>query len=196
MNAICRKICDEAERVGFVDPLTGLRPQDEDSLSALLCIYHQAGRISWDQVPLLLPSKVRSEHTAAAIFGISAYLCTEYPLFWKTSDELQTRGGMRPDILFLSHDRGRAAFIESKIGAGDTHKGDGYGGQFGRYLMYLGDSGIRDTSLILLTAEDFVTREPPWYIGDLHEAQKLYRGSTQVGTFVMTWESVLGALRR
>lgn len=196
MNEICRRICEQAQRAEFVDPLTKLPPRDEVSLSALLCLYHQADCISWNLVPLLLPSRERSGRTAEWILRPRGYLCSEYPLFWRTDEELEARGGMRPDFLFLSPDGRRAAFIEHKIGGGDTHKGDAYGGQFGRYLKYLVDVGVPEAFLIVLTAEEFITRESPWYVRELEAAHTLHSTHQHAGAFLMTWESILSAVHR
>jgi hypothetical protein len=194
MNQICQRICEQAQQVGFVDPLTKLPPRDEVSLSALLCLYHQAGRIRWDRVPLLLPSREPSGHNADLILGSSGYLCSEYPLFWKTDDELRARGGMKPDFLFISPDWRRAAFIEHKIGGGDTHKGDMYGGQFGRYLKYLIDARVTEAFLVVLTADAFIMRESPWYIRELEAARKLHSPDQKASAFVLTWEKILSAV--
>jgi len=42
-----------ATEFGLLDPITQLPARDENSISALLCIYHQQGKIDWAQVPLL-----------------------------------------------------------------------------------------------------------------------------------------------
>jgi len=188
---ICRTICDQARGTGFVDPLTKLPAFDEISLSALLCIYHQAQRIRWEEVPLILPSCKPSGRTAVDIFGIPGYLCGEYPLFWQTNDQLRDRGGLRPDLLFLSRDQRVAAFIENKIGAG--HKDDSYGGQFGRYAKYLVEAGVLEPYLLLLTSTTFISRTPPWYVRELQKAVEPHRSDGSVQAFVMLWEDVLRA---
>ncbi|MGQ9691590.1 MAG: hypothetical protein ACUVQY_10120 [Thermoproteota archaeon] len=188
---ICRAICDLAKETRFVDPLTKLPPFDEISLSALLCIYHQAQRILWKEVPLILPSCKPSGRTAADIFGIPGYLCGEYPLFWQTKDQLRDRGGLRPDLLFISRDQRVAAFIENKIGA--SHKDDSYGGQFGRYAKYLVEARVQKPYLLLLTSTTFISKTPPWYVTELQKGVGLHSPDGSVQAFVMLWEDVLRA---
>lgn len=195
MSDICRRVCKRAEEVGFVDPLTNLPPRDELGLSFLLSLYHQSGRVAWEAVPLLLPLGEASGRSAGAIFGRQGYLCSEYPLFWRTRDELEARGGMKPDFLFLSVDRRLAALVEHKIGSGETHKGDTYGGQFGRYLKYLVDADVPEAYLLLLTSQEFVFRTSPWYIRELAAAHALQCPSGQAEVFVMTWEAIFDAIR-
>jgi hypothetical protein len=195
MGSECREICKRAQRIGFVDPLTMLPPHNEATLSALLSLYHQAHRIRWANVPLALFSGAQSGKTAAQIFGIPGYLCSEYPLFWASRDELEARGDMRPDFLYLSADRRIAAFVEHKIGGGLTHKGDSYGGQFGRYLKYLVDARVDEAFLILLTSQAFLSRVSPWYVHELEAARGILCRRGEVATCVMTWETILDAFQ-
>lgn len=192
---VCRSVCDKAARVGFVDPVSGLPPWDEVSLSALLSLYHQDERIDWGSVPFLLPSGGPSGVTAATILGRRGFLCTEYPLFWDTPDQLEARGQMTPDFLFLGADRELVALIEHKIGSGLTHRGDAFGGQLGRYAKYLAESSIADAFVILLTSEAFIRRKPAWYVTELDDAARGCLPEGRVQALVMTWEDVLRSFR-
>jgi hypothetical protein len=74
---------------------------------------------------------------------------------------------MRPDFLFLGASGNIAALVEHKLGAGITHRGDSFGGQLGRYARYLAESSIPEVYVVLLTAEAFIRRVPPWYVTEL-----------------------------
>ena len=194
MTTVCATICQQAITSGFVDPITKLPPRDECSLSALLCLYHHARQIAWERVPMLSPSCAPTGRTAAEVLGRPGCLCSEYPLFWNTPAELEARGGMRPDFLFLSNDRTVAAFIENKVGADDTHKGDAYGGQFGRYIKYLMQSDVEEPYMILLTSSVYLCKTPPWYATELQAAVMLQSASQSICTLIIRWEDVLRAV--
>ena len=193
MTRECETVCEQAKAVGFIDPITKLPPSDECSLSALLCLYHHAGSIRWRKVPMLSFSCSETGQTAAEILGQTGYLGCEYPLFWKTTHERDARGGMRPDLLFLSSDRQTVAIVENKVGAGDTHKGDKLGGQFGRYIKYLLDNDIKQRYMILLTSEQYIGKKPPWYTGELQQAEDCQGSHNTVRSVIVTWEHVLRA---
>jgi hypothetical protein len=193
MTTICATICEHASAAGFVDPITKLPPRDECSLSALLCFYHHTGNIDWKKVPMISSNRAETGETAAAILAQSGYLGCEYPLFWETALELEARGGMRPDLLFLSSDQSTVAIVENKVGAADTHKGDEYGGQFGRYIKYLLDIHIEQRYMILLTSEFYIHKEPPWYLTELQEAEEIQGSREKVRSVVIVWEHVLRA---
>jgi len=191
MAKIPSAIRERAIQVGFVDPISGLPPREEVMLSALLTIYHQGGRIRWGDVPLRLSSGEDANATASTIFDRPGYLCSEYPLFWKTPEECEARGGIRPDLLYLSSDGDRVVFVENKVGA--PHKVDKYGGQFGRYIKYLLDCKVPAGVVILLTGQAFIDKRPPWYLPELVAARGLQCPSGGIETYVMTWEAVFAA---
>jgi hypothetical protein len=195
MSDVCSAICATAKQIGFVDPLTKLPPRDEITLSALLVLYHQADRIQWNRVPLLLTSGADSGTAASILFDNPGGLCSEYPLFWASPEELEARGGMRPDLVYVSHAGDLFALIENKVGGGLTHKGDSFGGQFGRYLKYLVDTRVTSAYFILLTSEAMLAKPTPWYVRELEAARSLQCPAGEVQTFVMTWQAVLSGVR-
>ena len=64
----------------------------------------------------------------------------------------------------------------------------------GRYSKYLIDVRLAEAFLIVLTADAYFTREPPWYIGELEIALKLHTPTQDIKAFVMTWEKILAAV--
>ncbi|MFA6011647.1 MAG: hypothetical protein WC799_16785 [Desulfobacteraceae bacterium] len=190
---IDKAILEKAAMCKFVDPITGLPPQDEISLSALLSIYHQQGRIGWNKVQLLMPYCTDSTTIASEVLKPSGSFSSEYPLFWRTNEELNARGGMRPDFIYISPDLRIVALIENKIGANDTHKDDSYGGQFGRYIKYLMESNIAEPYMILITSQFFLSKSPPWYATELQHAVNIQQSEGKIKTRIIVWEDILEA---
>ena len=191
-----KKIYETASRVGFLDPITKLPPRDERSISALLCIYHQQGKIDWAKVPLLDAKCQQIELTAEAVLGQPGILCSEYTLFWATKSECNAYGDMRPDFLYIASGDETAAIIENKLGAGDTHKRDHYGGQFGRYIQYLKQASAKNKYMILLTSKCYLPESVPGYASQLQLAEKLQRSAASIRSVIICWEDVLGAFAK
>lgn len=189
---ICAQLCKDAQAAGLIDPITQLPPRDEVTLSALLCLYHQAGRIRWDRVPLLRPTCEGSGLTADSLFGRAGLMCSEYPLFHQTEAESQARGGMRPDILLMDQERQWAIFVEAKVGAGG--KDDSFGGQLGRYAKVLMESDIPELFLVVLTSAKFIRRTSPWYANELKSAVRRYSPNGRLKAYVILWEDVINAI--
>lgn len=187
-------IKEQAEKVRFVDPLTGLAPTDEVTLSALLPIFHYRGRIDWSRVPLRKLDRPLSHPEESANFVISGIGClsAEYPLFWQTEDQEQSYGGMRPDFIYLSSDNNTVALIENKIGSGLTHKGDSYGGQFGRYIKYMLGCNISRKFVLLVTLMECLKKN--WYTNELVAAMKLQDPDRQIECRILLWEDIWRAL--
>jgi hypothetical protein len=87
-------------------------------------------------------------------------------------------------------------FIESKLGAVDTHKNDEYGGQFGRYIKYLMESKVRERFMVLLTSSIYLRKNPPWYATELKIAVDIQKSSSLVRTVIIAWEDILNAFQR
>ncbi|OPZ59776.1 MAG: hypothetical protein BWY87_00830 [Deltaproteobacteria bacterium ADurb.Bin510] len=181
-----------AYQTKFVDPSTKLPPRDERSLSALLCIYHQLGNIVWNEVELF-DVDLLSCGDASCIFSGHGVICSEYPLFWSDPGTCSYFGDMRPDLIYFSDDGQSMAIIENKIGAGYTHSGDEFGGQLGRYILYLKHSVMCNKTMILLTSKNFVMNKSPWYINELGTAIKVQKSADVVTTRIMFWEDILQA---
>lgn len=185
-----------ASQVGFIDPITKLLPRDERSISALLCIYYQQGRIDWSKVPVLDLTCQPSGLTAENLLGQAGILCSEYTLFWATKPECDAYGDMRPDFLYLSKDGNTVAIMENKLGAGDTHAGDHYGGQFGRYIQYLKQAPFSNRYMILLTSNHFLSKPVPWYATELRQAEEIQQSEEWVHSIIIRWEDVLAAFKQ
>jgi hypothetical protein len=186
------KVFERAAIQKFVDPITGLPPQNEVSLSALLSIYHQRGQIAWNKVPLLMPDCTDTKTTAADVLNASGSLTTEYPLFYK-KEGVDAYGDMRPDFIYISQDRRTVALIENKIGANDTHKGDSYGGQYGRYIKYLMESKVAEPYMIIITSRSFLGKSPPWEATELQQAVKIQQSEDKVKARIIAWEDIIDA---
>ncbi len=195
MATVCETICKQAATCQFLDPLTNLPPRDECSLSALLSIYHHAGQIAWERVPIVSTECKRLPGSAADIFRRPGCLCSEYPLFWDNDEQCRARGNMKPDWLLLGPSREWAAIIENKVGAADTHKGDEYGGQFGRYIKYLMEAKVGERFMVLLTSSVYLRKNPPWYATELKDAVDRQKSSSLVSTVIIAWEDILSAFQ-
>lgn len=183
-----------ATEFGLLDPITQLPARDENSISALLCIYHQQGKIDWAQVPLLDLNKQEIDK-AEAILGQAGALSSEYPLFWSDKPGCDAYGSMRPDFLYIANNGQTAAIIENKLGAGLTLKlNDGYGGQFGRYIQYLKQATFEHKYMILLTSEYYLSRK--WYDSDLLKAEEIQKSASSIQCAIIRWEDVLKAVRK
>jgi hypothetical protein len=195
MTTIRKRILKRASTVGFVDPITNLPPVDECSLSALLCFYHHTGNIDWNQVPLRLSSDptMTGDTVASLVFTQPGFISCEYPLIWETEEQKDERGSMRPDLVFLSDDQSTVVIIENKIGAAVTHKGDKYGGQFGRYIKYLMASHIERRYMVLLTSTEYIQKTKPWYTTELQHAENSLDSRGKVSGVVIVWEDVFKA---
>jgi len=188
-------ILDAAADRGFVDPITALPPRGETGLSSLLSIYHQQGRIDWSLVKLYKANYMPTEELASDLFSNGGTLCAEYPLFFDPNNKADTdsRGGMRPDFMYMSADQRVVALIENKIGADDTHKSDEYGGQMGRYIQYLVESSVVCPYVILLTSQFFLSKSPPWYATEFQESVNLHGSEGKVKCRIIVWEEILRA---
>jgi hypothetical protein len=187
------KVYANAIRVGFVDPITKLPPKDERAISALMCIYHQQKKISWDKVNLLDIDCALTGRMASDIFEQSGSICTEYPLFWSNKEECDAYGDMRPDFVYLSNNLQMTAIIENKLGASDTHSGDQYGGQFGRYIQYLKQSPALEKYIVLLTSRYFLSKTPPWYVKELADAERIQASNKTIKARIIQLDEILEA---
>lgn len=188
-----KSILQAAETCGFVDPITGLPPRGEVDLSALLSIFHQRGQINWSLVKLRDENCKLTGEFASEIFSQAGALCAEYPLFLDPAIHEDSRGGMRPDFMYISNDLNIVALIENNIGAGDTHKADKYGGQLGRNIQYLLESSSAARYVILLTSEFFLKKNPPWYATEFQESVRLQNSAQIVKSRILVWEEILQA---
>lgn len=191
-------ILEKAKSSGFVDPLTGHPPTDETTLSALLSIFHQQRRIDWSKVKMRMPQNptIKIDETADQVINQDGCLSAEYPLFWESHEQFDAYGGMRPDFIYISGDGKTVALIENKIGASPTHKGDSYGGQFGRYTKYLGECVLPRRYLILITMGTYIERKPPWYTGELLAAAAKWNSDRKVEYRIIIWEDILKAFAK
>lgn len=185
-----------AARIGFVDPVTGLPPGDERTISALICIFHLHNRIDWEKVDLLDTKCQTTGSKASEIFSVPGALCSEYPLFWASTEDCNAFGEMRPDYLYIARDLSLTAILENKFGAGDTHAGDGYGGQFGRYIKYLKQSSSKHKYMVVISSRFYLEKEPPWYASELSLAEGIQSSSVNIKSRIIRIEDILDAFSR
>lgn len=176
----------------FVDPITGYPPTNEVQISGLLGLFHQMGRVRWENVPLFLPTNQPSGIMADELFA-GTLMCGEYQLFWSTYNEMQVWGSMPADLICFSKNKQIVTMVENKIGAGFTGvQGDVAVGQLGRQLEFLQSCKFSKRALVLLSTTELFNKG--WYRNELAGALKHGDREKRVTGFLMCWEGILSAL--
>lgn len=177
----------------FVDPLTGVRPRGEDDLTALIALFHQMERFSWERVNLYLPSHERSGRIASDLFGSGGALVSQYPLFWEHDGQRDTWGQMKADLLFVSISSKTLALIEAKVASGFTGTGaDPHTGQLARYADFLLQSKIPNRLLVVLIGREFL--DANWYCSELRQTLSCDSRDGRIEGYVILWEEIFAAL--
>lgn len=178
----------------FVDPITGLPPSSERSLSVILGFYCQRRAILWSKVKLYSVDKLEPVCTADTLISYPGYFISEYLLLHSNKDQEQIWGGMPVDLLYASGDLSLVVMFENKIGGGFQYEACPATSQLARQLDYLISisSPIRKSFLILLTSREFLDQGR--YKDEFLEALRHNNRNNHVSGFLVLWEEVLLSL--
>jgi hypothetical protein len=182
-----------AKTTGFIDPLTGLPPSSERTLSCILAFHCQRQAILWSKVNLYNVDNLEPVGAVDTIISYPGYFVTEYLLLHKNKDQEAIWGGMPVDLLYASRDLSRVVMFENKIGSDFQYEVDPKTSQLARQLDYLLSipNSARHNSLVLLTSRDFLAQG--WYKNEFSDALRYNNRNDHVSGFVVLWEEVISS---
>jgi|SRR5467141_3011 len=184
-----RKQLLETAATIFKDVITGEPARTEEELSAILTLFHNWGRIQWNQVRLeaVNATGVSGEVIASSIGIAGLTAVCEYPLFCEPgSPKMGRQGKFRADILFLGKSAGPLIYVEAKI---DTSiRSD----LILAVLQYLEEQKrFSPASFVILKPREIDQR---WYVGELLDVMKTAGLKLEkTKAYVMYWEDVFKA---
>lgn len=186
------------KRVGFSDPVSGKfldakSSRFEESLSALVALYHYLGRIRWEQVRLRSLTGEMTNASAGELISGQGILVPEFPLLHSTDTEMNMWGAMRIDLLYFERGAQAAGFIDSKLGSRFHYELRPDTIQPARYLEYLLKvTTIPKRFFVFATSEALLTEAAylPLLRGAFDHSEERRGFSSR---HVVTWEDVVAA---
>jgi len=169
----------------FHDPVTGLIPQRETELSALLAHFHLTDQVDWEKVTLRSVSETVEDSLAHKYIQAGVPFYCEYPLF-SNSKTVEIWGGMPADLLCFSAEKQKIVLIENKVGSGFTSGGT----QLDRQAQYLSSTSFKEKVLIVLGPKVYF--EKGWYVNELSKAQAENKG---IAAYTLYWEDIFSAIK-
>lgn len=188
-----RELYTHAQEKNFVDPLTGLTPNSEESLTGILSIKAQQRKVNWSEIPIYDPT-FKETGTASAVVDIHGVFVSEYRLLHSESRGAEIWQGMPCDIVHISSSGKSVVIFENKIGSKVGYESQNpVSNQFARqmdFLIDISESHIEKVTYVLISPRYML--EQNWY-PELNASLDHAQRRSKLPTYTMAWEDVFHA---
>lgn len=190
-----KALYSSAQEKKFIDPITGLPPNSEESLSGILAIKAQQLKVRWEDISLFSP-KFEKAGNAKSIIDEHGVFASEYRLLHSDSRGAEIWQGMPSDIVHISSSGKMVVIFENKIGSRVGYESQSpVSNQFARqmdFLISLSGSHIEKVAYILISSRYML--ENCWY-PELDASLEHAERRNKLPTYAIAWEDVFDATK-
>lgn len=182
-----------AQEKNFVDPITELAPNSEESLSGILAIKAQQLKVRWAEISLYSPT-FESSGNALSIIDERGAFASEYRLLHSDGQGAEIWQGMPSDIVHISSSGKNVVIFENKIGSRVGYESQSpVSNQFARqmdFLISLSGSHIEKVAYVLISTRYML--ENCWYL-ELDASLEHAERRKKLPTYAIAWEDIFDA---
>lgn len=183
-----------AKERGVIDPITQIAPDSENSITGVLCLKAQQGKIAWKQIQLF-DIKTKNEVGKASNVFKDGVFVSEYKLLHSNENEEKIWGGMPADIVHMHSSSECVVLLEIKIGGNVGYESNNpESNQIARQLDFLANiPGSRIKRLVYVFVTTRGMAEQEWYKEILEKSLNCKERSKKVDAYLVKLEDIFDA---